>query len=155
MRGAFIMEENNVKDVVKDKDVYKPNREQRRKMAREQRRADKKKHKAVKVSDTKVNSKLAGLMDAIKEKAISVKNETGMDKMYFCFNADNIMDSLIINYEGSEDLKKSLGVRTDITLDNGQTRNNNIVIYVEVSLDNVVNIEDGRGVYLDRAKNMQ
>ena len=138
------MEENNIKE------VYKPNRDQRRKMAREQRIADKKKHKDVNVSDTKVNNKIAGLTDAIKDKAISVKNDTGMDKMYFCFNADNIMDSLIINYEGSEDLKKSLGIRTDITLDNGKTRNNNKVIYVEVSMDNVVNIEDGKGVYLEK-----
>ena len=80
------MEENNIKE------VYKPNREQRRKMAREQRIVDKKKHKDVNVSDTKVNNKIAGLTDAIKDKAISVKNDTGMDKMYFCFNADNIMD---------------------------------------------------------------
>ena len=138
------MEENNIKE------VYKPNREQRRKMAREQRMINKKKHKDVNVSDTKINNKIAGLMDAIKDKAISIKNDTGIDKMYFCFNEDNIMDSLIINYEGNEDLKKSLGIRTDITLDNGQTRNNNIVIYVEVSLNNVVNIEDGKGVYLER-----
>ena len=65
------------------------------------------------------------------------------------------MDSLIIKYEGSEDLKKSLGVRTDITLDNGKVRTNNIVIYAEVTLDNVVNIEDGKGVYLDREENTQ
>jgi len=67
--------------------------------------------------------------------------------MYFCINADNVMDTLIIKYEGSEDLKKSLGVLTDITLDNGKVRTNNIVIYAEVSPDNVVNIEDSKRAY--------
>ena len=142
------MEENTVKEVIKDKEVYKPNREQRRKAEREQRRANKKLSKKKIVSD-KDKGKLLNIVEAIKEKAVKVKEETGIDKMYFCINADNVMDSLIIKYEGSEDLKKSLGVRTDITLDNGKVRTNNIVIYAEVSLDNVVNIEDGSGVYLD------
>lgn len=143
-----------VKAEDKEKVVYMPNREQRRKMAREQRRANKKLNKKKIVSD-KDKGKLLNIVEAIKEKAIKVKEETGIDKMYFCINADNVMDSLIIKYEGSEDLKKSLGVRTDITLDNGKVRTNNIVIYAEVSLDNVVNIEDGKGVYLDRGENIQ
>ena len=147
------MEENIVKEVVKDKEVYKPNREQRRKAEREQRRANKKLKKKI-VSD-KDKDKLLNIVEAVKEKAVKVKEETGIDKMYFCINADNIMDSIIIQYTGSEDLKKSLGVRTDITLDNGKVRNNNIVIYAEVSLDNVVNIEDGKGVYLDKDENIQ
>jgi hypothetical protein len=154
MRRAIIMEENTVKETAKKEVVYKPNREQRRKAEREQRRANKKLNKA-KVESNKTKGKLLNIIEAVKEKAVKVKEETGIDKMYFCINADNIMDSLIIKYEGSEDLKKSLGVRTDITLDNGNIRKNNIVIYAEVSLDNVVNIEDGKGVYLDKDKNIQ
>lgn len=149
------MEENTVKEVVKDKEVYKPNREQRRKAEREQRRANKKLNKKKKIVSDKDKGKILNIVEAVKEKAVKVKEETGIDKMYFCINADNIMDSIIIKYEGSEDLKKSLGVRTDITLDNGKVRNNNIVIYAEVSLDNVVNIEDGKGVYLDKDENIQ
>lgn len=148
------MEKQALKDIVEDREVYKPNREQRRKMAREQRRSDKRLSK-VKVKSSKDKDKLLDIVEAIKEKAVNVKEETGIDKMYFCINADNIHDSLIINYEGSEDLKKSLGVRTDITLDNGKIRTNNIVIYAEVSLDNVVNVEDGKGVYLDKDENIQ
>lgn len=149
------MEENIVKEVVKDKEVYKPNREQRRKAEREQRRVNKKLNKKKKIVSDKDKGKFLNIVEAVKEKAVKVKEETGIDKMYFCINADNVMDSIIIKYEGSEDLKKSLGVRTDITLDNGKVRTNNIVIYVEVSLDNVVNIEDGKGVYLDKDENIQ
>ena len=123
------------------KEVYKPNREQRRKLAREQRITDKKLHKFK--ANNRVKNELLDLVEAIKEKAVKVKEETGIDKMFFCINANNIQDSLIIKYEGSEELKKSLGIRTDITLDNGVVRKNNIVIYAEVSLDNVVNIEIG------------
>lgn len=146
------MEESNIKEISNDKPVYKLNREQRRKAEREQRRLNKKRNKAN--NKRKANSKVNEIIEAIKSKAVKVKEETGIDKMYFCINADNIMDSLIIKYEGSEDLKKSLGVRTDITLDNGNIRKNNIVIYAEVSLDNVVNIEDGKGIYLDREENI-
>jgi len=154
------MKNSTIKEVVKDKEVYKPNREQRRKAEREQRRANKKlnkkkkKHKKKKVVRNKNKGKLLNLVEAIKEKAVKIKQETGVDKMYFCINADDITDSLVIKYEGSEDLKKSLGVKTDITLDNGEVRTNNIVIYAEVSLDNVVNIEDGKGVYLNNDENI-
>ena len=113
------MEENTVKEVVKEEVVYKPNREQRRKAERENRRANKKLNKVKVVSD-KTKDKLLNIVEAVKEKAVKVKEETGIDKMYFCINADNIQDSLIIKYDGSEELKKSLGVRTDITLDNGK-----------------------------------
>lgn len=151
MRRTIIMKEDTVKESVKEEVVYKPNREQRRKDEREQRRENKKLYKT-KIESSKNKGKLLNIIEAVKEKAVKVKEEIGIDKMYFCINADNIMDSLIIKYEGSEKLKKSLGVRTDITLDNGNIRKNNIVIYVEVSLDNVVNIEDGKGVYLDKDK---
>ena len=133
------------------KGVYKPNRQQRRMDEREQKRQDKKIRKARMDSN---RSKLIEMIDAVKKKAIEVKNSTGIDKMYFCFNMNNITDSLVIKYEGSESLKESLGVKTDITLDNGQTRKNNIVIYVEVSPDNRVSIEDGKGVYLDINKDV-
>ena len=141
------MEESNIKEINNEKPVYRLNREQRRKAEREQRRLNKKRNKAN--NKSKVNSKVKEIIEAIKSKAIDVKNETGIDKMYFCINADNIKDCLIVKYEGSEELKKSLGLRTDITLDDGTVRKNNIVLYVEVTIDNVVNIEDGSGVYLD------
>jgi len=137
------MKENTVKEVVKDRGVYKPNREQRRKAEREKRRVNKKLNKNKIVSD-KDNGKLLNIVEAVKEKAVEVKKETGIDKMYFCISADNIMDSIIIKHEGNEDLKKCLGVRSDITLDNGKVRTNNIVIYVEVNLNNVTNIEEAR-----------
>lgn len=148
------MKEDTVKESVKEEVVYKTNREQRRKDEREQRRENKKLYKT-KIKSSKNKGKLLNIIEAVKEKAVKVKEEIGIDKMYFCINADNIMDSLIIKYEGSEELKKSLGVRTDITLDNGNIRKNNIVIYAEVSLDNVVNIEDGKGVYLDKDRDIQ
>ena len=77
------MEEMNkvleVKAEDKEKVVYMPNREQRRKMAREQARANKKINK-IKVQSGKDKSKLLNLVGAIKEKAIKVKEETGIDK---------------------------------------------------------------------------
>jgi len=156
------MEESNIKEINNEKPVYRLNREQRRKAEREQRRLNKKLKKKKIVSDEdkgklinivkaakgkvdKIN--LWNIFEVVKEKAVKVKEETGIDKMYFCINADNVMDTLIIKYEGSEDLKKSLGVLTDITLDNGKVRTNNIVIYAEVSPDNVVNIEDSKRAY--------
>lgn len=148
------MEENKVTEQVKEEVVYKPNREARRKAEREQRRANKKLNK-VNNKNKVVKDKLVSIVEAVKEKAVKVKEQNGIDKMYFCINADNIQDSLIIKYEGSEELKKSLGIKTDITLDKGVVRKNNIVIYAEVSLDNVVNIEDGKGVYLDREESKQ
>lgn len=149
-----VKEETVKEEAVKEEIVYKPNREQRRKAEREQRRANKKLNK-IKIESSENKGKLLNIIEAVKEKAFKVKEETGIDKMFFCINADNIMDSLIIKYEGSEDLKKSLGVRTDITLDNGKVRNNNIVIYAKVGLDNVVCIEDGEKIYHYKDENIQ
>lgn len=98
---------------------------------------------------------LLNIFEVVKEKAVKVKEETGIDKMYFCINADNVMDSIIIKYEGNEDLKNSLGVITDITLDNGKVRTNNIVIYAEINPDNVVNIADSNRIYRYIYENIQ
>lgn len=98
---------------------------------------------------------LWNVFEVVKEKAVKVKEETGLDKMYFCINADNVMDSIIIKYEGNEDLKNSLGVITDITLDNGKVRTNNIVIYAEINSDNVVNIVDSNRIYRYINENIQ
>ena len=98
---------------------------------------------------------LLNIFEVVKEKAVKVKEETGLDKMYFCINADNVMDSIIIKYEGNEDLKNSLGVITDITLDNVKVRTNNIVIYVEISPDNEVQIVDSNRIYRYIDENIQ
>lgn len=98
---------------------------------------------------------LLNIFEVVKEKAVKVKEETGLDKMYFCINADNVMDTLIIKYEGNEDLKNSLGVITDITLDNGKVRTNNIVIYAEINPVNVVNIVDSKSIYRYIYENIQ
>lgn len=98
---------------------------------------------------------LWNIFEVVKEKAVKVNEETGLDKMYFCINADNVMDSIIIKYEGNEDLKNSLGVITDITLDNVKVRTNNIVIYVEISPDNEVQIVDSNRIYRYIDENIQ
>ena len=65
------MEENTVKEVVKEEVVYKPNREQRRKAEREQRRANKKLNKT-KIESSKNKGKLLNIIEAVKEKAVKV-----------------------------------------------------------------------------------
>ena len=131
------MEENTVKKIVSDEDKGKLLNIV----------------EAVKGKVDEIN--LWGIFEVIKEKAVKVKEETGLDKMYFCINADNVMDIIIIKYEGNEGLKKSLGVRTDITLDNVKVRTNNIVIYAEISPDNVVHIVDSNRIYHYIDENIQ
>ena len=115
-------------------------REQRRSNARAQARLDK---KANRQNQAISKERTAEFVDAMKRKAISLKHDEGIDKMYFCFNTENMKDSMVINYLGSESLKQSLGTKTDITLDNGLVRLSNIVVYAEVSDDDTVTIETG------------
>ena len=49
-----------------------------------------------------------------------------------------------MRYEGSESLMDSLGIKTDITLDNNVVRLANYVIYAEVKEDGTVDIKSDK-----------
>jgi hypothetical protein len=114
-------------------------RKERREQLRERNRNIKKLMRQTGKAKEK-DDKLVSLKDAITSKALKVKETEGISKMYFCMNAENLKDSLIINYVGSESLIERIGLRTDVTLDNGVVKKNVVILLAEVREDNVVDI---------------
>lgn len=142
------MKSNNKVNTVSNSE-YKPNRQQRR-MSSKNKHKSTAKHITNDSISAENKAKLSKVIEAIRKSAVNIKNKNNISRMYFCISYSDINDILVIRYDGNEDLKKSLGIKTDITLDNGDIRSNNFVVYTEVNEDNTVTINDGQGIYLDK-----
>lgn len=67
--------------------------------------------------------------------------------MFISISTKNKKNMSVFNYTGNEDLLKSLGADTVVTLNNGKTLYNQVLVLVDISASDMIHIYDGVNTY--------